>query len=130
MRRLDRVDSVVLALAVTSALACLGLTALGIWLDRPTYYMGSLAGGALAAVLGSVKIDLYKRRTVLMQEEGKYEKCLRILEAAGLIYDPQERMRIISNYAAALTQDIAEGRLAGGIPRPVRNRRGQRRTRP
>jgi hypothetical protein len=84
----------------------------------------------VAAVHGSVKIDLYKRRTVLMQEEGKYEKCLRVLEAAGLIYDPQERVRIISNYAAALTQDIAEGRLAGGAPRPARNRRGQRRTRP
>jgi hypothetical protein len=128
--RLDKIEFVILALAVVSSLSWIGLTALAIWLNHPSYYLGSVAGGALAAVFGSIKIGLNKQRMLLMEEEEKYENCLRILEAAGLVDDPQERMRIISRYAAALTQDVAEGKPTGATTGSAYGRRRQRRARP
>jgi hypothetical protein len=100
--RLDKIESVILTLAVTYSMATIGLAGLGIWLDRPAYYLTSATGGVLAVVLGSIKLDHHRRRMRLMQQEETYEDALRVIEAAGLVDDQKERAKIISAYAAAI----------------------------
>jgi enoyl reductase-like protein len=120
--RLDKLESVVLALTIAYSIALVGLTGLGVWLNRPIYYLVSVAGSVLAAVLRATWIDLNKRRALLLQQEEKGENSLRILEVAGLIDDPDERMRIIAEYASATMQNLTAREPERAAPRPIRDR--------
>jgi hypothetical protein len=127
--KLDRIESVILTITAAYSTALIGLTAVSVWLNHPTYYLSSVAGSALAAVLGVIKIDIYKRRVLLLQQQEKSETSLRVLEAIGLIDDPTERMRIISEYAETTMQNLAAKGPARFAPSSVSNRRRSPRTR-
>lgn len=123
LKRLDKIESTTLALTVAYSMILTGLSGWDVWLNRPGYYLGGVAG-TLAVLLGAIKVDINRRRLLLLKQEQKSENCLRILEAVGLVEDMDGRAKMISEYINRSLQD-----LASDESQPTFSRRSGNRTR-
>lgn len=130
IRRLDRIENFILSLVTFFAIASVALAVLGISLDSKTpgldarYLTGGLASGLLAFVLNLIKSDFRQRRLYHMDEEKKYQNCLQLLQAASLVEDSEVRASLISNFAAALTEEIRPNRGNSSLRQSRFSRRG------
>jgi hypothetical protein len=114
IKRLDRIDNFIFVLIAVFALTSVGLAVLGISTGIGTklsnFDVRYLAGGFFAALLSFMlnikKTKLHQQRLLLMESDNRHQTCLQLLDAASKVSDPELREKLISDYAAALTEVI------------------------